>query len=97
MVSHDTKKTIHKVKIFEITDIDASDFSLKSSKNKPVLSLSKTIKNCSDNEGFFERSSLLIFSSWYFNVPSLNLPVLLQKCMLLVFGSKLLNITISAS
>ena len=90
------KKTIHEVKIFEIKDIDGSNFSLKSSKNKAVLNLTKTLKNCPNNESFFVRSSLLIFS-YFHNVPSLNLPVLIQKCILLVFGSKLLNTAIGAS
>ena len=38
------------VKVFEIRDTDTSNLSLKLSKNIKVLSLTKTIKNSSNNE-----------------------------------------------
>ena len=91
------KKFIHVVKVFEIRDADTSNLWLRSSKNIPVLSLTKTIKNSSNNESFLLRPDLLTFSFWYFIVPSSHLSVPSQKSILLAFSSTHLNAAISAS
>ena len=56
------QKIDHVVKVFEIRDTDTSNLSLKPSKNIPVLSLTKTIKNSSNNGSFLLRPGLLTFS-----------------------------------
>ena len=47
------------VKVFEIRDTDTSNLSLKLSKNIKVLSLTKTIKNSSNNELSFTNTDTI--------------------------------------